>query len=259
MEQALDISEVVRRTGLTSRALRFYEARGLLKPLRTYSGRRLYGQAELERVNAILALKRAGFSLAAIHQMLNSRHTPLEPFVRAQLDELELRVNELAETRVMLTTILSRIDSGERIDVATLCSLIKKGNIMEQESWKKVTDRYFTPDEQTDFAASMAQIPADFDQADYSAKWKDLGGRIAAALPLDPTGEQAGAFVREWFGLLEPFTRIATPAMMQGVTRMYENMDQWQDHTGGQARPDPGFSAEVFKFIQQAAPHHHRG
>jgi DNA-binding transcriptional MerR regulator len=50
---ALDIREVARRTGLTSRALRFYEARGLVKPLRTYSGRRIYGRGELERIQQI--------------------------------------------------------------------------------------------------------------------------------------------------------------------------------------------------------------
>ena len=35
MTELLDIADVVRRTGLTSRALRFYEARGLLAPVRT--------------------------------------------------------------------------------------------------------------------------------------------------------------------------------------------------------------------------------
>ena len=35
MDDALDIREVVRKTGLTSRALRFYEARGLVAPVRT--------------------------------------------------------------------------------------------------------------------------------------------------------------------------------------------------------------------------------
>jgi MerR family transcriptional regulator, thiopeptide resistance regulator len=67
--EAIDIREVARRTGLTSRALRFYEARGLLKPLRTYSGRRLYGRGELERIQQILALKRAGLSLAQIGKL----------------------------------------------------------------------------------------------------------------------------------------------------------------------------------------------
>ena len=41
MDDLIDIRDVVRRTGLTSRALRFSEARGLVAPLRTQSGRRL--------------------------------------------------------------------------------------------------------------------------------------------------------------------------------------------------------------------------
>ena len=69
MEQPLDISEVCRRTGLTSRALRFSEARGLVAPLRTYSGRRLYGPGELERINLIVSLKRAGLTLSQIGRL----------------------------------------------------------------------------------------------------------------------------------------------------------------------------------------------
>jgi hypothetical protein len=38
LDTPIDIRDVAKRTGLTSRALRFYEARGLLKPLRTYGG-----------------------------------------------------------------------------------------------------------------------------------------------------------------------------------------------------------------------------
>ena len=69
MELPLDISEVCRRTGLTSRTLRFYEARGLVSPTRTYSGRRLYGPAELECINGIVALKRAGLTLSQIARL----------------------------------------------------------------------------------------------------------------------------------------------------------------------------------------------
>ncbi|MFZ5748295.1 MAG: MerR family transcriptional regulator [Pseudomonadota bacterium] len=40
MEDVHDIGDVARRTGLTHRALRFYEARGLVQPLRSDGGRR---------------------------------------------------------------------------------------------------------------------------------------------------------------------------------------------------------------------------
>jgi DNA-binding transcriptional MerR regulator len=66
MAESLDIAAVARLTGLTSRALRFYEARGLVTPLRSASGRRHYGSAELERLHKVMAMKRAGLTLGQI-------------------------------------------------------------------------------------------------------------------------------------------------------------------------------------------------
>jgi DNA-binding transcriptional MerR regulator len=70
MMDSIDIAEVARRTGISARALRFYEARGLLKPLRTASGRRHYGPGELATLHQILALKRAGLTLAQVQRLL---------------------------------------------------------------------------------------------------------------------------------------------------------------------------------------------
>ena len=88
MDDLIDIREVVRRTGLTSRALRFYEARGLVSPLRTHTGRRLYGPAELERIAQILALKRADLSLAQIQRLTAQRALDLGRLIDAQLEAL---------------------------------------------------------------------------------------------------------------------------------------------------------------------------
>ena len=82
---------------------------------------------------------------------------------------------------------------------------------MEHENWKKVADRYFTPEEQARWAETMKDGPADFDQEAYSRQWSDLSARIAAALPLDPVGPEARAFYDEWQALLAPFTAVATP------------------------------------------------
>nr|WP_295667870.1 MerR family transcriptional regulator [Sphingomonas sp.] len=86
---SLDISDVANRTGLTARALRFYEARGLVQPLRTANGRRHYGAGELARLTAIVALKRAGFTLAAIQRLLAGRETNLGRLVAAQIAEVD--------------------------------------------------------------------------------------------------------------------------------------------------------------------------
>jgi len=247
MDDLLDIKEVVRRTGLTSRALRFYEARGLVAPVRTHTGRRLYGAAALERINQIVALKRAGLTLAQIQRLTARRPLDLARLIDAQLEALEARRSEIAEARTLLLSVKSRIDRGEPVDVATFCSLIRQGDaVMEHENWKKVADRYFTPEEQARWAERMADVPAGFDQEAYSRQWADLSARIEAALPLDPAGREAQALLDEWQALLAPFTAVATPEMMAGATNLYSRMDEWQ---GDQKPP---FSMKVWSFIQAA-------
>jgi len=245
MDQPLDIREVARRTGLTSRARRFYEARGLLKPLRTYSGRRLYGRGELERLQQILALKRTGLSLAQIAKLTSRGSLDLEAIVEAQLQLIDQRKSELEEAKALLLTVKSRIDRGEPVDAATFCSLIRQGDrIMDAEDWKKVTDRYFSKEEQEHWAEHPPQ--PGFDQAEYSRKWKELGDRVQAAIPNGPDTPQARALYEEWQELLAPFKAVATPEMMSGATRLYERMDEWH----GDA-PQAPFTPEAFRFIQE--------
>ncbi len=195
MDQPLDIREVARRTGLTSRALRFYEARGLLKPLRTYSGRRLYGRGELELIQQILALKRTGLSLAQIAKLTSRGPLDLEVIVDAQLQLIEDRKAELEGAKALLLNVKSRIDRGEPVDAATFCSLIRNGDkIMEAEDWKKVTDRYFSKEEREHWAEHPPQ--PGFDQAEYSRKWKDLGDRVEAAIPNGPDSPDSAGAIR---------------------------------------------------------------
>jgi DNA-binding transcriptional MerR regulator len=247
MDDLLNIKQVVRETGLTSRALRFYEARGLVAPLRTHTGRRLYSAAVLERINQIVALKRAGLTLAQIQRLTARRPLDLARLIDAQLEALDTRQTEIAEAKQLLLSVKSRIDRGEPVDVATFCSLIRQGDaVMEHENWKKVADRYFTPEQQAHWAERMKDVPAGFDQDAYNRQWAELGARIAAALPLDPASSEAQAFYDEWQALLAPFKAVATPEMMAGATELYSRMDEWQ---GDQ---QPPFSMDVWQFIQAA-------
>jgi DNA-binding transcriptional MerR regulator len=67
---ALPIAEVQSRTGLSARTLRYYEEVGLLPGVRRRAGgRRVYGEAELERLRFITRLKALGLSLAEIKEL----------------------------------------------------------------------------------------------------------------------------------------------------------------------------------------------
>ncbi|GAA3903889.1 transcriptional activator Mta [Sphingomonas limnosediminicola] len=247
MEQPLDIRDVARRTGLSSRALRFYEARGLLKPLRTHTGRRIYGRGELERLQQIVALKRAGLSLAQIGKLTARGSMDFAAVIQTQLEIIEKRKQELEEAKALLLNVKSRIDRGEPVDAETFCSLISQGEkIMQPQDWKKVTDRYFSEDEKAHWAKHPPATPEGFDQAEYAAKWKDIGDRVQAAIPSGPDSPKAQALYDEWQQLLAPFKATATPEMMSGATRFYERMDEWH----GDA-PQAPFTPEAFRFIQE--------
>ncbi len=250
MSDSLTIDEVARLTGLTTRALRFYEGRGLVAPLRTGSGRRIYARADLERLNRIVALKRAGFSLSDIARLLAGRPMALAPVLELQLAAVERQRDDLAAAARVLRTALSRIEGGEPLDAATLCSLIRHGDTImtHKQEWDAVSAPYLTDEARADFAAALPQMPADFDQQAYSAAWADLGARVKAALPLDPASAAAQDLLDEWDALLAPFTALATPAMQSSVTRMYDDMPNWAEGS-----PSPGFDPEVWQFIRAAA------
>jgi DNA-binding transcriptional MerR regulator len=248
MTDSLDIAQVAKLTGLTSRALRFYEARDLVRPLRTASGRRHYGPAELERLHHILALKRAGLSLAQIQRLVAGRQLDLRGLVTAQIEALDAQASEIEQARTLLTAILSRIDRSEPIDVATFCSLIRQGDmIMTQEKWETVRARYMT-DEQLDEIKTLGErLPSDFDQAAHYAKWQNLSERIKAALPMDPASPQAQAFLDEWQALIDPWLNAVSANGREGFRNLYAHFDEWQGEV------DSGLPPDVFHFHQDAA------
>ncbi|MFC7104329.1 MerR family transcriptional regulator [Nonomuraea rubra] len=64
------IGELVRRTGVSERLLRYYEEQGLLHPSRLPSGYREYTEAHVETVRRIRCLLAAGLSTSTIATVL---------------------------------------------------------------------------------------------------------------------------------------------------------------------------------------------
>ena len=69
---SLTIGELARDAGVTLRALRFYQSKGLLTPRRNGSAR-LFSHDDRERLALILQGKRLGFTLIEIREMLAAR------------------------------------------------------------------------------------------------------------------------------------------------------------------------------------------
>lgn len=101
------IGEVARRSGFTIKALRFYERRGLLPPSsRRPSGYRLYGEADLHRLEFIRQAKALGLTLDAIRPLVVAARAPGSADARGRL--VRLLDERLAQTASQIAT-LSRL------------------------------------------------------------------------------------------------------------------------------------------------------
>jgi len=245
MAESLDIAEVARLTGLTSRALRFYEARGLVAPLRSASGRRHYGPAELERLHQVMAMKRAGLTLGQIEKLSAGRKTDLAKLIAAQLRSLDDRRREIEVARGLLTSILSRLDRSEPIDVATLCSLIRQGErVMSQEKWFEEAAGFMTEEQRNFFAQLKEALPTDLDRTGAMESFNALNARVKAALPLDPASDAAQGLLKERDAMLRPFLARMPAQMKEMSRRLRDKIDQ-----GELVSPiDP----EVHRFYKEA-------
>jgi MerR family redox-sensitive transcriptional activator SoxR len=106
----LTISEVARRSGVASSALRFYEERGLIASERVGSGHRRYPRAVLRRIAFIVFAQRVGLSLdeigAELAELPADRVPTRRDWSRLSQDwreRIDERIAELERLRVGLT------------------------------------------------------------------------------------------------------------------------------------------------------------
>ena len=66
----LTIGQVAGRTGLAVSAIRFYEERGLVAPLRNAGGQRRFRPSDIRRLSFVLIAQQLGFSLEEIIESL---------------------------------------------------------------------------------------------------------------------------------------------------------------------------------------------
>ncbi len=114
------IGQVANRTGLSRKALRLYEAAGILpRPARTPAGYRVYGDDVLGLLQFVTRARRLGFSLAQIKMIVALKQTGQSPcahvrtLVERRAADLERTIEELSALRSRLGSLLAGWQSRE--------------------------------------------------------------------------------------------------------------------------------------------------
>ncbi|MER5677175.1 MerR family transcriptional regulator [Streptomyces sp. NPDC000971] len=117
------IGELARRTGVSERSLRYYEAQGILKADRTPGGHRDYPEGAIDRVIRIQEFYAAGLCSSKIAELLpcvrdadggpSAIATPrLVDDLTLERDRIDRRIDELRRSREVLDDVITTAAGG---------------------------------------------------------------------------------------------------------------------------------------------------
>jgi len=236
----LSVSQVARRTGVTVRTLHHYEACGLLPPAtRSGAGYRLYGGAELRRLQHIVSLKALGFTLDAIRASLDADAPTLAEALLQQVARLRETIARQHELLARLEKLEQRLAAGEVIDGNTLLSTIEASTIMEN----------YLSDEQRETIRQRGEMLGAERIRAVEQAWPQVIAGMTAAMELDkdPASEEVQALAAKWRALLREFTG-GDAGIQHSLNGMFrEQPGMMQQHTG----IDPALMAYACRAIAE--------
>jgi len=245
----LSPAETARLLGLSIKALRLYEERGLVTPMRTQTDWRVYGPAQLARLHQIVALKRLGLPLAKIGELLGGQPEALDRVLDLQERVLAREGVRVAKALEIVRTARAKLLSGQDLSIDDLATLTKETTMTKKASdeemkaiFDPLAERHFTPEERATLQRRS------FDQAEASKSWETLieEAKILMAKG-DPYSAAATDLARRWQAQVRLFTQ-GDPAVSQKI------MGMWKDAMANPAAaPKLPLNPEIFAFVQKAA------
>jgi DNA-binding transcriptional MerR regulator len=116
-ERLFTITEMARRTGVSSRTIRFWSDQGLIPVARRSAARyRLYDSQALSRLELVRTLRELGIGLPEITELLKRRRS-LAQVAITHVAALDARIRDLRLQRAVLRVVIRRGASNEETQV----------------------------------------------------------------------------------------------------------------------------------------------
>ncbi|HFE44511.1 MAG TPA: MerR family transcriptional regulator [Nannocystis exedens] len=118
----LTLKDMIQGSGCTPRTVRYYEREGLLNATRSSGGHRLFRPSELSRLNFIISLREAGWSLDEITSLLSirTRMSGGRDACRELSKEITSQIGRLQQKIEILNKLHSDLEETRRL--LAICS-----------------------------------------------------------------------------------------------------------------------------------------
>ena len=243
----MNATACARLAGLSVRALRLYEQRGLVRPVRDGKGWRLYGPAQIAALASITTLKSLGLSLKDIATLM--RGSPgLAPLLKLRAAAWRAAVAQAQEGLLLTEAAHQLVASGHTLSLEKLCELIRSMKMTTvPKSFTEADDALFTPEEQAGFVARKAAMKDD--PTHGAAAWAAVIARVKALIAegAAPHSEAGRAAARDWLALVQAFSGGDTEVETKSA-QLWQNA--LQADPGGRELP---FGQAEWEFVRAAA------
>ncbi|SEM12735.1 DNA-binding transcriptional regulator, MerR family [Butyrivibrio sp. ob235] len=137
MEKKMTSGEMAKKAGVSQKAIRLYDEKGLLKPTEYSEGNyRLYDAAALQILEKIVALKQIGFSLEEIRDNLKSGEaSDIKSALEIQLQKMEEKKYQLEKITDAIKRTLARKDDLDWDDVAGIVQYVNADQSADERHW----------------------------------------------------------------------------------------------------------------------------
>lgn len=212
----MTVHEVARLAGVSARTLRYYDQLGLLPPASaTEAGYRLYGEADLRRLQRILFLRELDFPLKEIVPMLKAEAQDNRLAVEKHRELLRLKAKRLQG----LIDLCGRILTGE--DNMSLNEFNQEELEAQRNQYaKEVEERWGKTDAYRESAKKTAAYTAK-DWAAVKAETDAVFSGFAALVGHSPVSPEVRALVVKWRELISSRFYHCSDEMLAGLGEMY--------------------------------------
>jgi DNA-binding transcriptional MerR regulator len=247
------VKEISKLTGVSVQTMHHYDRIDLLKPsIRLTNGYRLYSEADLLKLQQIIALKFFGFELSQIKTFLVGTVDMTDHF-SIQAKFLEEKAKTLLEASQTLKSIISENGDDKSIPWENIIRLIEVFK-MTQELEKSWAAKVFTPEEFQQYARFEAGLKTRFTERDKQAFGKAWGGlvqQIAANLSQDPKSSVGINIAKQVMDLInglygEEFANLRSTIWEKGFKK-------------GHMEGDHHMSPEMVAWLDSANDAYYRG
>lgn len=221
---AYTVNELAKLSGVSARTLRYYDEIGLLEPERiSAAGYRIYGQAQVDRLQQILLYRELDMPLKAISQLLDAPGYDRHQALVSHLEALQARQQHLQvlidNVRRTILAEEGRIAMTDQEKFAGLKERLLAEN--DAQYGQELKERY---DEET-LAASRKQFQhlseAQYQSMEALAAEILDGLTVAVRSQKRPDGQQGQHLAqlhRQWLGYIWP---SYSPEAHVGLAQMY--------------------------------------